>query len=104
MTHNKNDLVKTEFTKTAFQIAGEPSFEEKQFAENATMDDLKQLQSETADYLKQKNRLESQLIGVEKSITASHSNENSMFKIWLFVFASILLISVLAYGGSKIPF
>ena len=108
MRSNKNQKVRDGFFEVAIAIAGEPSFDEKIFAENATEIDTKALLKETNEVLKAHHNIKRDINKLQKEIIKGHDEDNSMMGLLFKICGVGLILIVIAYlvikNFIKVPF
>lgn len=108
MRNNKSQKVRDGFYEVAISIAGEPSFDEKMFAENATEENTKSLLKETNEFIKKYNKTNKDIDKLQMQIVKSHDEDNSMLGFLFKLLGIGLILAVVGYlvikNFIKVPF
>lgn len=108
MRNNKDQKARDGFYGVAIAIAGEPSFDEMLFAENATEEDTKALLKETNEFLKAHNNIKRDINKLQNEIIKGHDEDNSMMGLLFKICGVGLILLVITYllikNFIKVPF
>lgn len=97
---NESTESRQAFADVALVILGEPSVEEKSFAKNATLEEIRLLKIESSEFISIKESLTDEIDSIEYQIVDGHDEDRSMLRMVIKIGMIIFGIVVsLVLGG-----
>lgn len=96
MQVNEDLDVRNGFISIVSMIIGEASSEERVFAKNATLRDIKDLESETITFLKAKEKLRGKILKADERIASQHDDWS-----WGWIIGIVISVAVGAFVAVK---
>ena len=90
MRENQDEQVREKFCEVAFLISGEPSFDEKTFAENASLEDVDALFDQSLKLIKRLDKLNAAFEKTQLGIQKSYDDDNMFSSFVGLLFGSII--------------